>query len=195
MIPQHSSATNEHFTPAHVVERARRVLGGIDLDPASCVEANATVQATHYFTQIDDGLALPWHGRAFLNPPGGKLTHKDGRWVPAPKNARPGSARSSMAVWWETLAREYAAGRVTSAIFVGFTLEILRSSQTSVYPGGVAFPVQFFPRCYPKERLKFTGGSPTHANVIVYLPPPDHGLHVESARFKAAFSDLGWVDT
>jgi DNA N-6-adenine-methyltransferase (Dam) len=65
-----SYCDNEWFTPAPIVGAARDVLGGtIDLDPASCVEAQATVRAERYFTIADDGLQQEWRGRVFLNPP------------------------------------------------------------------------------------------------------------------------------
>src|SRR5262249_39241039 len=60
---------NEWFTPAEYVELARQVLGGIDLDPASHVEAQQTVRAKRYFTKADDGLSRKWPGRVWLNPP------------------------------------------------------------------------------------------------------------------------------
>jgi hypothetical protein len=41
----------------------------IDLDPASCEEAQRTVQASEYFTADDDGLGREWFGNIFLNPP------------------------------------------------------------------------------------------------------------------------------
>jgi hypothetical protein len=69
MLAQKSSTGVEWYTPAAYIEAARTVLGGIDLDPASCEQANATVRATTYYDIRDDGLEQPWYGRVWLNPP------------------------------------------------------------------------------------------------------------------------------
>lgn len=61
---------DEWYTPAEYIEAARRVLpGGIDLDPASCQEANRVVKARQFFSKDDDGLSRTWHGSVWLNPP------------------------------------------------------------------------------------------------------------------------------
>jgi hypothetical protein len=65
------SNENEWYTPTQYVEAARRVLGRIDLDPASSEAANETIQAAQFFTADEDGTAQDWHGRIWLNPPYG----------------------------------------------------------------------------------------------------------------------------
>jgi hypothetical protein len=60
---------NEWFTPPVWVERAREVLGGIDLDPASHALAQQTIRAKTFFTIADNGLERSWFGRVWLNPP------------------------------------------------------------------------------------------------------------------------------
>ena len=60
---------DEWGTPGEYIELARAVMGGIDLDPASNEHAQRTVQAGRFFTKDDDGLAQPWTGKVWLNPP------------------------------------------------------------------------------------------------------------------------------
>lgn len=70
--PTHRTAYTGNFewhTPSEYIEHARRVLGVIDLDPASCALAQETVRAARYFSADDDGLRQEWRGRVWLNPP------------------------------------------------------------------------------------------------------------------------------
>jgi hypothetical protein len=90
------SLSNEHYTPAKYIEAARKVLGGIDLDPASNDLAQETVQAGTYYTKDDDGLTKEWRGRVWLNPPYGDIV---GKFI-------------------DKLSGERAAGRVSAAICV-----------------------------------------------------------------------------
>jgi ParB family chromosome partitioning protein len=64
-----NTGNNEWYTPAKYVELVRKVLGSIDLDPASHPIAQQTVQAAQFFIEADNGLAKPWRGGVFCNPP------------------------------------------------------------------------------------------------------------------------------
>jgi hypothetical protein len=87
----------ERYTPAAYIEPVREVLGEIDLDPATSEKAQETVRANEYFTAEDDGLAQPWHGRVFLNPP---------------------YHRQLCPLFIDKLIAEIAAGRVDEAILL-----------------------------------------------------------------------------
>tara|TARA_R110000744_G_scaffold95281_1_gene184148 strand:+ start:61 stop:576 length:516 start_codon:yes stop_codon:yes gene_type:complete len=65
-------ANNSWGTPPHFIESARKVMGSIDVDPASNDEAQYIVQAGQYFTEDDSGLDQYWNGNVWLNPPYGR---------------------------------------------------------------------------------------------------------------------------
>jgi hypothetical protein len=65
----HQSAAamkDEWLTPRHVLD----AVGPFDLDPCAPVVRPWDTAANHY-TVIDNGLALPWFGRVWCNPPYG----------------------------------------------------------------------------------------------------------------------------
>lgn len=94
-----SSESDDWYTPAPVIEAARVAMGGIDLDPATCVTAQRQIQASLWYTKAQDGLRtdLPWKGRVWLNPPYGR-------------------GDSSAAAFVQRLIDEIAAGHVEQAI-------------------------------------------------------------------------------
>jgi ParB family chromosome partitioning protein len=59
----------EWYTPELYIDAARKVMGSIDIDPASCKIAQKTVKAEQYFTAADSGLEYEWPGTVWLNPP------------------------------------------------------------------------------------------------------------------------------
>lgn len=89
--------SDEWYTPSDYLEAAREVLGGFDLDPASCEHAQQRVKAARFYTKDDDGLTKKWIGRVWLNPP----------------YSQPAATRFA-----EKLIAEFQAGNVTSAIVV-----------------------------------------------------------------------------
>jgi hypothetical protein len=99
--------------------------------------------------------------------------------------------------WWFKLAAEYEAGRVDSAIWLGFSVESLQTTQVGRPRGtaGALLPTPLaFPLCFPAERIAYVraldgtstavpslfdaadllgegGDSPPHASYLAFLPP------------------------
>jgi hypothetical protein len=65
-LPQQELTSDDYYTPAWVFERM-----GITFDLDVCAPPGGIewIPAAHYFTQEDDGLAQPWTGRVWMNPP------------------------------------------------------------------------------------------------------------------------------
>jgi ParB family chromosome partitioning protein len=149
----HSSESVEYYTPAVYIEAARDVLGNIDLDPASCEEANRVVKARHYYTTEVDGLLMEWFGRVWLNPPYGN---------------HPSLGTSNQGAWSERMFVAYRSKKVEAAIML---------------VNAVTDRVWFRPAwehsiCFTDHRIKFLTPvdspdvhQPTHGNAFIYLGP------------------------
>lgn len=92
-----NTGNNEWYTPAEDIERARKVLGKIELDPASSDIAQETVKAGRFFTKEQDGLQQEWTGKVWLNPP---------------------YAKGDIEPFVAKLVAEYQAGHVKAAIML-----------------------------------------------------------------------------
>lgn len=64
-----NSGENEWYTPECYIISARKVMGSIDLDPASNEYANKIIKAKKYFDSKTDGLKQKWFGNIWMNPP------------------------------------------------------------------------------------------------------------------------------
>lgn len=206
-VAQHSSASNEHYTPPAIVEACRSAMGAIDLDPCSCELAQEVVKAEYYYSH--SALFLGWGdpeahepARVFLNPPGGLI---DPRTL---QPAKPGTrgAKSSLAVYWAKLWNEWQIGNVSEACFVCFNLEVLRTTQD---PELGSAPCLDFPIVYLRERPKYWNastpvdkrgqhGAPSHPGAVVYMPRSDcwrsgggRARGYDLRTFSPSFSALG----
>jgi hypothetical protein len=172
---QHSSRTDQWFTPKWLIDKVHQVIPQIDLDPASCDLANQTVKALKYLTEIDDGLQLGnWSNvpvSVFCNPPTGKYI----------------GDLSKTKLFWRKLLQHKRRGLLKEAIYLGFSLEQLQTTQKCVY-GAIAD----YPLCLLEKRVKFVSpegvfNSPTHANVIAYIP----GVEDNTKLFYQTFKHVG----
>lgn len=169
---KHSSGSVEWYTPFNILQAAREVFGGfIDLDPASCQQANKTVKARVYLSVA--GLETDWSGvhNIFLNPPGGKL---NGKSLPI--------------LFWQKLVGYAEAKQIGEAIVICFSIEQLQTSQLA------GCSMAEYPFCIPRRRIPFNspeGGKsqPSHANAIIYVP----GYTDHTERFADIFSQFGTI--
>jgi hypothetical protein len=115
------------FTPEPVITAVRVTFGGtIDLDPASCAEAQQRVQARVWYDKESNGLSYEWGGKVFLNPPYDTPTIR---------------------AFVDKLIFEFEAGRVKSAI-------LLTNDQTDAGRfEKAAGAARIF--CVPRKRLNF----------------------------------------
>ena len=164
-----SDDSYEWYTPAHVIELARNVLGAIDCDPASCELANRTVQAETFFTKEQNGLLQEWQGRVWLNPPYN---------MPLVQQ------------FTEKCLEEYNCNRVRTAIIL-----VNNATDTAWFQAMLSQ----FPVCFPSGRLHFDNGrtgekgmQTRQGQAIFYLfDILDSGDSI--ARFCETFSQIGTV--
>lgn len=164
----------EWYTPQKYVNAVRRVMGGIDLDPASCHIANRVVQAETYWTveESKSGLAADWAGNVFLNPPYGR----EGKIVDGVMDYTKG--RGNQATWTRYAIEQYEKGNVEQMI-------LLVSAATSE----VWFrPLWEYPICFTDHRIAFYGPDMepvkgnTKGSAFVYFPPK--GKYTNDPRRK-----------
>jgi len=163
--PKPTGGSDEWYTPVEFIEAARAVMGGIDLDPASCEVAQATVKADRFFTKEQDGLAQPWAGNVWLNPP---------------------YSRELIGPFVAKLLADYQAGAVRQAVVL-----TNNDTETGWFHALADMALCF---CFTKGRVHFTSphtkaDSPRQGQVFTYLGNDKKGFD----RFKQRFTDIGLV--
>ena len=158
---------DEAYTPPAVIAAARVALGGIDLDPASCVQAQTVVQAARWYGRdhpdpaCHDGLTAPWQGRIWTNPPFS---------APWP--------------WVQRLIAAYMSGAVPSAVI------LLRADVSTAYSQALRSVATA--SCWPSPRLRFWPRRVAHGKETT----PDFPTLIwyvgkAPGRFISAFAPFG----
>jgi hypothetical protein len=154
----------ERYTPPRFIELARKAMGGIDLDPASCAMAQKIVRARKFYTIETDGLKQNWCGNVWLNGP---------------------FCRGLMSAFVNKLVAEVDAGRTTQAIMLTgnctetdwFQMAMHTCSSACFKEGRICF-------LRPQGNEIVPMGPPTQGQVFFY-----YGKNRE--RFDDVFEPIG----
>ena len=157
--------SNECYTPRRFIELARKVMGTIDLDPASTELANETVKARNYFDIYDDGLRQKWYGNVWLNPPYSRV-----------------NGGTYQELFINKALEEYHSGRVSEIIMLLHGLVIYNYYYK---------PLWEWPTCIVSGTIYFgkADGSDVHdgrGNVFTYMGPSQWW-------FAKVFSEVGQI--
>lgn len=152
-----SSAYDAWTTPPDLARALADAVGGtFDLDVASPGPVDSPIPAARHYTAADDGLALPWAGVAFMNPPyGGK----------------------NLTQWIAKAVAEVAAGRAHMVIAL-----IPANTDTTYWHDHVEARAQY--RRFLRGRLAFGGaanGAPFGSAVVVWGGSPEDHSRVDAA--------------
>lgn len=160
-----NSGENEWYTPPEIIERARRTMGGIDLDPASCEFAQQNVQAKRFYTLEEDGLGEKkrWGGRVWMNPPYSRDLCR--RFA------------EKLLLHWQCEHIAQACVLVNNATETSWMQLLLRQCTAVCFPAG---RIQFL------NREGKSANSPLQGQTMIYFGS-------EVAAFAQEFGDLGAV--
>lgn len=164
-----TSGDEEYYTPPFIIEAARKVLGVIDLDPASSRVANRKVRARWILTRKDNGIdpELFWLGRVWLNHPFG---------------------RTQNSLWISKLIREYDLGHTVEALCITYACTSEAWFQ----------PLLQYPQCFltPRTNYYLPNGKlkrgVTKGSVVTYLGTNQHNFAREFIRFGVVKTKSPW---
>ncbi len=158
-----NSGNNEWYTPPMYVQAAKDVMGSIDVDPASCELANATVQATTFYDERANGLTKTWSGNVWMNPP---------------------YAQPLITQFCSALVEKFQAGEVKQACVL-----VNNGTETGWFQSLLEHASA---ACLVKTRIKFIdkdgnpSGAPLQGQAILYLGK-------NTGEFSDVFSSFGKV--
>lgn len=181
-----TSGEVEYYTPIAIIEAARRVMGVIDLDPASSAQANSTVKATRFFDEQVNGLTQQWIGKVWMNHPFGSgwaaCTSICRRTTCIKRGFHVYRDIPSNDDWIQKLESEYKSGCVTEACCITFA-----STSEAWFQ-----PLLKRPQCFLAPRTNYllpdgtTKKGVSKGSVVTY-----YGNNV--ARFAEMFAQFGQV--
>lgn len=154
-----NSGDNEWYTPSEYLVAARKVMGGIDLDPASSPVANARVGASVFYSESDNGLSKEWSGRVWMNPP---------------------YSNGLMAPFMEKLGGHVSAGQITQAVVL-----VNNATETKWFQGAAKLAKLI---CFPEGRIQFLKpdgerGPPLQGQAILYFGPKTETFNAVFSEF------------
>jgi ParB family chromosome partitioning protein len=158
-----NSGNNEWYTPPMYVQAAKDVMGSIDVDPASCELANATVQAATFYDERANGLTKTWSGNVWMNPP---------------------YAQPLITQFCSALVEKFQAGEVKQACVL-----VNNGTETGWFQSLLEHASA---ACLVKTRIKFIdkdgnpSGAPLQGQAILYLGK-------NTGEFSDVFSSFGKV--
>jgi ParB family chromosome partitioning protein len=158
-----NTGNHEWYTPPAYVEAVRQVFGVIDLDPASSLIAQQTVQASTYYTKETDGLRQHWHGKIYLNPPYQAKTIVD---------------------FIAKLIHHYDEKDVTEAIVL-----VNNATETEWFYSVASRAASI---CFPAKRVRFLDpdgqpGKPLQGQAIIYLGSQEQKFAIAFSDFGLIF--------
>lgn len=163
-MPPRTVTADDFYTNELIISCAKRVMGHIDLDPASHAAANRVVGARRFFTIADNGLSHEWRGRVWCNPP-----------------------FSEWASWARKIVHEWNSGRIPEMCVLCATRTLTAKYFAPIHEHSDAI-------CILTGRIPFWGGkatsSPDDGHAVFYFGPNVNSFAYEFNQIGNTFRSM-----